>query len=71
MVVANILAGPLGMLAPTLTSFLKPGGDIALSGIITSQVDELREIYGQWCDMDGLGIKDEDWCRLSGHKRPA
>jgi ribosomal protein L11 methyltransferase len=70
-VVANILAGPLGMLAPTLTRFLKSGGDIALSGIITSQVDELREIYGQWCDMDGLGIKDEDWCRLSGRKRIA
>lgn len=68
-VVANILAGPLGMLAPTLAGFCRSGGDIALSGIILSQVDELREIYGQWCDMDGLATMDEDWCRLSGRKR--
>lgn len=68
-VVANILAGPLGMLAPTLAGICRSGGDIALSGIILSQVDELREIYGQWCDMDGLATRDEDWCRLSGRKR--
>lgn len=68
-IVANILAGPLAMLAPTLTSYSHPGTQIALSGIIRSQVDELREVYRQWFDMDGLAIKDEDWCRLSGTRR--
>jgi ribosomal protein L11 methyltransferase len=68
-IVANILAGPLAMLAPTLTSYSHAGTQIALSGIIRSQVDELCEVYRQWFDMDGLAIKDEDWCRLSGTRR--
>ncbi|MCC2639372.1 MAG: ribosomal protein methyltransferase [Moraxellaceae bacterium] len=68
-VVANILAGPLAMLAPTLAGFTRPGGEIALSGIIQPQVAELREVYGQWFDMDGLAVKEEDWCRLSGRRR--
>lgn len=65
-VVANILAGPLAQLASTLTSFLKPTGQLALSGIITSQVDELVSAYSPWLALDTLAIKDEDWCRLSG-----
>lgn len=68
-VVANILAGPLAMLAPTLAGFAGPGSVIALSGIIQPQVAELREVYGQWFDMDGLAVKEEDWCRLSGRRR--
>ena len=67
-VVANILAGPLGQLAPLLAGYCKPAGEIALSGIILSQVDELRAIYEQWFTMDGLATRDEDWCRLSGRK---
>lgn len=67
-IVANILAGPLAMLAPTLADHVKSGGDIALSGIIQPQVEELKEVYGQWFDMNGLAIKEEDWCRLSGRK---
>lgn len=65
-VVANILAGPLAQLAGTLTGFLKPSGQLALSGIITSQVDELVSAYSPWLALDTLAIKDEDWCRLSG-----
>jgi ribosomal protein L11 methyltransferase len=65
-VVANILAGPLAQLASTLTGFLKPTGQLALSGIITSQVDELVSAYSPWLALDTLAIKDEDWCRLSG-----
>ena len=65
-VVANILAGPLAQLAGTLTGFLKPTGQLALSGIITSQVDELVSAYSPWLALDTLAIKDEDWCRLSG-----
>ncbi|MDZ4298562.1 MAG: 50S ribosomal protein L11 methyltransferase [Moraxellaceae bacterium] len=65
-VVANILAGPLAQLADTLTGFLKPSGQLALSGIITSQVDELVSAYSPWLALDTLATKDEDWCRLSG-----
>lgn len=68
-IVANILAGPLAMLAPIMAEHCHPGSRIALSGIIRPQVDELREVYNQWFDMDGLAIKEEDWCRLSGTRR--
>ncbi len=68
-IVANILAGPLAMLAPTLAQHAVAGADIALSGIIQPQVDELRQVYGEWFVMDGLAIKEEDWCRLSGRKQ--
>ncbi len=68
-IVANILAGPLAMLAPVMAAHSHAGTQIALSGIIRPQVDELREVYGEWFDMDGLAIKEEDWCRLSGTRR--
>lgn len=68
-IVANILAGPLAMLAPVMAAHSHAGTHIALSGIIRPQVDELREVYGEWFDMDGLAIKEEDWCRLSGTRR--
>lgn len=68
-IVANILAGPLAMLAPVMSAHSHAGTHIALSGIIRPQVDELREVYGEWFDMDGLAIKEEDWCRLSGIRR--
>jgi ribosomal protein L11 methyltransferase len=68
-IVANILAGPLAILAPTLTGYSHAGTHIALSGIIKTQVPELRDVYEQWFDMSGLAIKEEDWCRLSGTRR--
>lgn len=68
-IVANILAGPLAMLAPSLAAYSRPGTEIALSGIIQPQVEELKKVYGEWFDMDGLAIKEEDWCRLSGRRR--
>lgn len=68
-IVANILAGPLAMLAPVLAGHGRAGSRIALSGIIRPQVDELRAVYGEWFDMDGLAMKEEDWCRLSGQRR--
>lgn len=44
-VVANILAGPLIELAPTLRAHLDAGGHIALTGILEDQVDEIRVAY--------------------------
>lgn len=37
-VLANILQGPLLDLGPRLTAYLRPGGLLALSGILESQV---------------------------------
>jgi ribosomal protein L11 methyltransferase len=67
-VVANILAGPLAELAPVLANLCLGGGDLALSGIIDSQVDELIVVYAPWFTLDQLKTKDENWCRLSGKR---
>lgn len=36
--IANILKGPLLDLQPRLSGYIKPGGQLLLSGILTSQV---------------------------------
>jgi len=64
-VVANILAAPLRELSGLIVSFLKPGGKIALSGILDHQAAELNEIYRQHCIMDEPTLSDE-WARLNG-----
>jgi len=66
--VANILAGPLRELAPLMNALVRPGGLLALSGVLESQAEELEQIYGQWFDMDLTAVREE-WCRLSGRKR--
>ena len=67
-VVANILAGPLRELAPTIIEFVATGGDLALSGVLEEQAESLQEIYGQWCDMNPVTVQEE-WVRLDGIKR--
>ena len=67
-VVANILAGPLRELAPLMNELVRPGGLLALSGVLETQAVELEQIYGQWFDMDPTAVREE-WCRLSGVKR--
>ncbi|AWB65734.1 50S ribosomal protein L11 methyltransferase [Saccharobesus litoralis] len=67
-VVANILAGPLRELAQVITDYVKPGGKLALSGILASQAEQICEIYAQWFDLDPVA-QQEDWCRVSGTKR--
>jgi len=66
-VIANILAGPLRELAPTIIEFVAPNGHLALSGVLEEQANELQIIYGQWCEMDAIAIQEE-WVRLSGKK---
>lgn len=66
--VANILAGPLEELAPLMQGLVKQGGPLALSGLLPSQAERLREVYGQWFDMAPATEQDE-WIRLNGLKK--
>jgi ribosomal protein L11 methyltransferase len=66
--VANILAAPLVSLAPRFERMLEPGGQIAMSGLIERQVDEVRAAYVDWCALDEARVLD-GWVRLSGAKR--
>lgn len=66
--VANILAGPLKQLAPTLAALMKPGARLLLSGLLEKQAKDLAEHYSEWFDMDPPTLKEE-WVRLTGIKR--
>lgn len=66
--VANILAGPLGELAPTFAAAVKPGAPFAISGILFGQHEELLTRYAEW--FDDLDIRQlEDWVRISGRRK--
>lgn len=67
-VVANILAGPLRELSAVITAYVRPGGDIALSGILENQAQTLCEVYRQNCELEPVKCQDE-WIRISGKKR--
>ena len=67
LVVANILAGPLVSLAPQITSLVKAGGRLALSGILAEQAEEVRAAYAEAFDLDPTAVKD-GWVRISGIK---
>lgn len=67
-VVANILAGPLVQLAPTITAQVAPGGRLALSGILAEQAEEVRSAYAGAVELDPTAEKD-GWVRISGVRR--
>ncbi|MCY4350043.1 MAG: 50S ribosomal protein L11 methyltransferase [Thiotrichales bacterium] len=68
LVVANILADPLMALAPTLADLTIPGGDLALSGILEAQADEVADAFGGAFDIR-TGGRSEEWVRLDGRRR--
>lgn len=66
--VANILAGPLQELAPTLQALVKPGGRLALSGILEPQAAAVVAAYQPWFDLEPVATRDE-WVRITGTRR--
>lgn len=66
--IANILAGPLGALAPTFAQAAKPGAPFAISGILDGQQDELLARYAEWFDELHADLRD-GWVRIRGRRR--
>ena len=64
-VVANILAQPLILLAPLLAA---RGPRIALSGLLDEQAEEVAQAYRPWFEMK-QGGRDERWVLLEGTRR--
>ncbi len=56
-VLANILATPLKVLAPLLWSRLAPTGSLVLAGILEGQAEELKAAYAPYCQ---LKISDQE-----------
>lgn len=67
-VVANILAGPLAELSAVISSYVRPGGLLALSGILESQANNVMAAYAAEFDFDPVAIQEE-WVRLSARKK--
>ena len=67
-VVANILSSALAVLAPALAAACRPGGRIALSGILREQAEHVSALYADWFDMEAPRTM-EDWVLLTGSKR--
>ena len=67
LVVANILSNPLRVLAPAICAHVRPGGRLALSGILREQAEEIVAIYAQWLPLE-IGDVREDWVCLTGTK---
>jgi ribosomal protein L11 methyltransferase len=63
--VANILANPLRMLAPVLASHTRPGGMIALSGILEEQAADVVAAYAPWARLE-IAARDSGWVLLAG-----
>lgn len=68
LVVANILANPLMVLAPLLARMTRPGGQIALSGILQEQAETVQAAYAGLFDMRPAAA-DSGWVLLSGKRR--
>jgi len=68
LVVANILANPLVLLAPLLARATRPGGQLALSGILAPQADGVLEAYGPWFNI-ARWREAEGWVLLAGARR--
>ncbi len=65
LVLANILATPLKMLAPLLCGHVAPGGHLVLAGILSRQADELKAAYAPWCALD-VSDEEDGWILMTG-----
>jgi ribosomal protein L11 methyltransferase len=64
-VLANILATPLKLLAPLLCAHLASGGHLVLAGILERQAEELTQAYAPWIDLHVADTED-GWILMTG-----
>lgn len=70
--VANILAGPLCQLAPTIAALTSPaGGRLALSGILEGQEDRILEAYRPFFPDIAVERQREEWLLVTGTRGAA
>ena len=70
-VVANILAGPLIELAESIAAHVKGGCVLALSGILSEQIEEVLSAYRPWIEFEEPELREQDgqtWARLNGRR---
>ncbi|MAZ43779.1 MAG: 50S ribosomal protein L11 methyltransferase [Legionellales bacterium] len=62
-VLANILAGPLVSLAPTLCELTQAEGLLVLSGLLANQKEAVTAAYTPFCTIEDIHMQGE-WCCL-------
>jgi ribosomal protein L11 methyltransferase len=67
LVLANILATPLKLLAPLLSGHVAPGGDLVLAGILERQADELAAAYAPWIRL-AVVDREDGWILMTGQR---
>lgn len=67
-VLANILATPLKMLAPLLAGHVAAGGHLVLAGILARQEQELKDAYAEVGLQLQVANAEEGWILMTAHK---
>ncbi len=69
-VVANILANPLKILAPALLGRVKPEGTLVLSGVLAHQAEEVISAYRAIDPNMNLSVwkQEDDWVCIAGQR---
>jgi len=70
-VIANILSAPLIALAESIAGHVKGGCLLALSGILSEQVEEVLGAYQPWIEFDEPVYREQGgqtWARLTGRR---
>uniref|UniRef100_A0A0D9WI80 ETFB lysine methyltransferase n=1 Tax=Leersia perrieri TaxID=77586 RepID=A0A0D9WI80_9ORYZ len=67
-VAANILLNPLLELVEDIIGYAKPGGIVAVSGILTEQVPKVEEAYSRY--LENISVSEIDgWACLQGSRK--
>lgn len=66
-VLANILATPLKVLAPLLCTHVAAGGHLVLAGILSRQATELQEAYAPWLRLT-VADEQEGWVLMTAQR---
>ena len=64
LVLANILAMPLKVLAPLLRAYVAEHGHLVLAGILERQADELKQAYAPYCQLQ-VTDREDGWILMT------
>jgi len=67
LVLANILATPLRVLAPLLCQRVASGGHLVLAGILERQAEELQQAYAPWLPL-AVDDRDDGWILMTAQR---
>jgi ribosomal protein L11 methyltransferase len=67
LVIANILATPLKLLAPLLCGHLAPGAHLLLAGLLERQAEEIAAVYAPWLELR-VADQEDGWVLMSGQR---